>query len=183
MPIPSTKYSKILELHNDLSNNSYIYNQYILTCDISDTIYLDNGNIISDKRYLNNKANYLIHPFSNVVNCINKFNNRKPLYQYKKPDVPAIEGNSDYDISATQKIIQKTVRVQSSLYTDNLACLHISNNKTKRNDVSIKHDSYSRYIGKKKEQHLRSDTNISNSNILYGNKNYKFGIIDCKQNC
>ena len=45
MPIPLTKYSKISALHNDISLNSYIYNTYILTCDISDTQYLDNGTV------------------------------------------------------------------------------------------------------------------------------------------
>ena len=109
MPIPLTKYSKISALHQDLSTNSYIYNQYILTCDISDTQYLDNGTVRSNKSYINNKADYLIHPFSTVTNCVTKFNNEKPIYQYKKPIVPEITGDTDYDISATQKIIQNTV--------------------------------------------------------------------------
>ena len=54
MPIPLTKLNKVLELHKDLSNNSYIYNQYILTCDIDDTQYLDNGTVRSNKTYINN---------------------------------------------------------------------------------------------------------------------------------
>lgn len=33
------------------------------------------------------------------------------------------------------------------------------------------------------KKHLKLDKNISNSKILYVNKNYKFGIINCKQNC
>lgn len=181
MPILNTKYNKISKLHNDLSSNSFVYNNYILTCDLSDTNMED----INNKIYLNSKAEFLMHPFSRVRNCVNKFNNEKESYRYKENKCLNADNlpSSSIDISSTQKIIQKTVRVDSSLYTDNLASLHISNNKTKRNDVSIKHDSYSRYIGKKKEQHLKSDKNISNSIILYGNKNYKFGIINCKQNC
>ena len=54
MPNPLTKYSKVSALHNDISLNSYIYNTYILTCDISDTQYLDNGTVRSNKIYLNN---------------------------------------------------------------------------------------------------------------------------------
>ena len=88
MPIPLTKLNKVLELHKDLSNNSYIYNQYILTCDISDTQYLDNGTVRSNRIYINNRADYLIHPFSTVTNCVTKFNNEKSIYQYKKPIFP-----------------------------------------------------------------------------------------------
>ena len=45
-----------------------------------------------------NKADYLIHPFSTVTNCTTKFNNEKPLYQYKKPDVPAINDETDFEV-------------------------------------------------------------------------------------
>ena len=45
MPIPLTKYSKISALHSDISTNSYIYNTYILTCDISDTIYIEDEKV------------------------------------------------------------------------------------------------------------------------------------------
>ena len=185
MPIPLTKDNSISALHIDLSNNSYLYNQYILTCDISDTLYLDNGIVKNRKIYLNNKADYLIHPFSNINNSVTKYNNQKPLYQYKKPSRPAITGTTDYDISATQKIIQNTVRVPASLYSNNLASLHINSNNlgdlkpwnnasdrlyahgSKLNSttssikqnygVDIKHNSYDRYLGRKKSQNLKSD--------------------------
>tara|TARA_B100000424_G_scaffold266755_2_gene258423 strand:- start:826 stop:1479 length:654 start_codon:yes stop_codon:yes gene_type:complete len=217
MPIPLTKYNKISALHNDISNNSYIYNTYILTCDISDTQYLDNGIQKNKNIYLNNKANYLIHPFSNVTNCTTKFNNEKSLYQYKKPLVPPINGITDYDISATQKIIQKTVRVPSSLYSNNLASLHINSNNLGTNKpwnnasdrvvahgpnsnqnissikqnygVDIKHNSYDRYLGRKKSQHLKSDTEVTIPSpyttwpTYWGNKTYKFSIVNCKKTC
>ena len=185
MPIPLTKYSKISALHQDLSTNSYIYNQYILTCDISDTQYLDNGTVRSNRIYINNRADYLIHPFSTVTNCVTKFNNEKPIYQYKKPIVPEITGDTDYDISATQKIIQNTVRAQGSLYTNNLSSLYINSDNITTNKpwnnasdrlvahgpnentagssikknygVDIKHNSYDRYLGRKKSQNLKSD--------------------------
>tara|TARA_B100000780_G_scaffold65527_1_gene43064 strand:- start:5750 stop:6403 length:654 start_codon:yes stop_codon:yes gene_type:complete len=217
MPIPLTKYNKISALQNDISNNSYIYNQYILTCDLSDTQYLDNGTVRANEIYLNSKANYLIHPFSNVTNCVTKFNTEKTLYQYKKSNVPAITGTTDYDISATQKIIQNTVRVPASLYINNLASLHINSDNigttkpwnnssdrlqahghnlnsatssTKQNyGVDIKHNSYDRYLGRKKSQNLKSDKQGSNPRdntswpTYWGNKTYKFSIVNCKKTC
>ena len=217
MPIPLTKYSKISALHNDIISNSYTYNTYILTCKINDTQYLDNGILKNNKIYLNNKADYLIHPFSNVSNCTTKFNNDKPLYQYKKPNVPPITGDTDYDISATQKIIQNTVRVAASLYSNNLASLHINSNNLGTNKpwnnssdrvephgrnsnsatssskqnygVDIKHNSYDRYLGRKKSQYLKSDKEDSSQDLntglkrYWGNKTYKFSIVNCKKTC
>jgi|TARA_B110000114_G_scaffold171430_1_gene197244 hypothetical protein len=216
MPIPLTKYNKISALHLDLSTNSYIFNQYILTCDISDTLYIDNGTVISNKHYLESKASYLIHPFSNLRNCETKFNTIKDIYKYKKLDVPAINEPTSYDISATQKIIQNTVRVPSSLYSDNLAALHINSNnistlpwnnasdriiahgsKTvatassiKPNyGVDVKHNSYDRYLGRKKSQNLKADkqgsTPLLNAEktTYFGNKTYKFSIVNCKKTC
>lgn len=217
MPIPLTKYNKISALQNDISNNSYLYNQYILTCDISDTQYLDNGTIRSNKIYLNSKANYLIHPFSNITNCETKFNTEKSLYQYKKPNIPAITGSTDYDISATQKIIQNTVRVPASLYLNNLASLHINSDNIETNKpwnnssdrfqahgsnlnsaassmkqnygVDIKHNSYDRYLGRIKSQNLKSDKQGTTPHpyttrpTYWGNKTYKFSIVNCKKTC
>jgi len=217
MPIPLTKYSKISALHQDLSTNSYIYNQYILTCDISDTQYLDNGTVRSNRIYINNRADYLIHPFSTVTNCVTKFNNEKPIYQYKNPIVPEITGDTDYDISATQKIIQNTVRAQGSLYTNNLSSLYINSDNITTNKpwnnasdrlvahgpnentagssikknygVDIKHNSYDRYLGRKKSQNLKSDTQGTTPTpytswpTYWGNKTYKFSIVNCRKTC
>ena len=217
MPIALTKYSKISALHSDISTNSYIYNTYILTCDISDTIYIEDEKVKQNKIYFNNKANYLMHPFSSVRNCTTKFNNKKALYQYKKPSVPSIDSITDFDISATQKIIQKTVRVPSSLYSNNLASLYINSNNLGTNKpwnnssdriqahgqnsnsksssikqnygVDIKHNSYARYLGRKKSQNLKSDKEgskqVANSTwpTYWGNKTYKFSIVNCKQTC
>ena len=217
MPIPLTKYSKVSQLHNDLSTNSYIYNTYILTCDLSDTQYLDNGTVRNNKIYLNSKADYLIHPFSTVTNCTTKFNNEKPIFQYKKPDVSPIVGETDYDISATQKIIQNTVRVPASLYSNNLASLHINSDNLGTNKpwnnasdrvqahgpnvnsasssskqnygVDIKHNSYDRYLGRKKSQNLKSDKQGTTPDsyitwpTYWGNKTYKFSIVNCQKTC
>ena len=209
MPIPLTKYSKLSALHIDLSNNSYQYNQYILTCDVSDTVFLDNGIQRSSRIYLNSKANYLMHGFSNIINCETKFNTVKDLYKYKKANTPAISGNSDYNTSVTQKIIQNTVRVPSSLYSNNLASLYINSDDIQRPwhngsdrkeahgiksnltpssikpnlGVDIKHNSYDRYLGRKKSQHLKSDKETSTVDPMWGNKSYKFSIVNCKKTC
>ena len=211
MPIPLTKYNKPSALHLDLSANSYIYNQFILTCDLSDTLYVDSGNIRTKSSYIDSKASYLIHPFSNVRNCETKFNTEKEIYRYKKSDVPAMTGETSYDISATQRVIQKTVRVPSSLYSDNLAALHINsdnistlpwNNASDRiaahgfktasvatsikpnYGVDVKHNSYDRYLGRKKSQNLKADKEGTTPGARYwGNKTYKFGIVNCKKTC
>jgi hypothetical protein len=213
MPIPLTKYNKPSALHLDLSANSYQFNQYILTCDLSDTVYIDNGTVRKKNAYIESKASYLIHPFSNVTNCETKFNTIKDIYKYKKLDVPAINEPLSYDISATQKIIQNTVRVRSSLYTDNLAALYINSDnisampwhnasdrmvahgsKTAATATSIKpnygvdvkHNSYDRYLGRKKSQYLKADKEGSTPlprTTYWGNKTYKFSIVNCKKTC
>jgi hypothetical protein len=209
MPIPLTKYNKPSALHLDLSANSYKFNQYMLTCDLSDSVLINNG-------YIESKASYLIHPFSNVSNCETKFNTIKDIYKYKKLDVPAINEAISYDISATQKIIQNTVRVPSSLYTDNLAALYINSDnisampwhnasdrmaahgsKTVATEssikpnygVDVKHNSYDRYLGRKKSQNLKADKEGSTPALnggrttYWGNKTYKFSIVNCKKTC
>jgi len=211
MPIPLTKYNKLSALQVDLSGSSYIYNQFILTCDLSDTLYVDTGNVRTKSSYIDSKASYLIHPFSNVRNCQTKFNTEKEIYKYKKSDVPAMTGETSYDISATQRVIQKTVRVPSSLYTDNLAALHINSDNistlpwhnasdrmtahgsetasagTSINPnygVDVKHNSYDRYLGRKKSQNLKADKAGTTPETTYwGNKTYKFGIVNCKKTC
>jgi len=214
MPTPETKYNKPSALQVDLSANSYKFNQFILTCNPKDTIFLDHGIEKNHARYLNSKASYLIHPFSNVSNCQTKFNTQKDIYQYKKMAVPAINGVTSHDISSNQKIIQNTVRVPSSLYTDNLGALHINSDNistvpwnnasdriapggskpglkltsTKPNyGVDIKHNSYHRYLGRKKSQNLKADKEgvgiIIGETRYSGNKTYKFGIMNCKKTC
>ena len=218
MPIALTKYNKISNLHNDLSNNSYVYNKYIITCKEEDTYYVDsNDNMIDNKIYTNNKANYLIHRFSHVKNCNTKFNNEDPMYKYKKPLVPRITDKSSINEKSIQKIIQNTVRVASSLYSNNLASLHINSdnigsNKPWNNSsdrvlahgkklnsklssikenygVDIKHNSYDRYLGRKKSQYLKEEPKVvsinNNTNWpkLWGNKSYKLSIVNCKKTC
>ena len=48
--------------------------------------------------------------------------------------------------------------------------------------VDIKHNSYSRYLGKKVANSLTSD-NSPASEPKYGNKTQKYGLINCKINC
>tara|TARA_Y100000389_G_scaffold204968_1_gene261377 strand:- start:2076 stop:2417 length:342 start_codon:yes stop_codon:yes gene_type:complete len=76
--------------------------------------------------------------------------------------------NSD---ESTQKIIWKQVRVPSSLYTMNLKS-QIASNDIKSNIT--KHDSYDRYLAKKKYGHLRENSNSVSP--IQGNKTKKYGI-------
>ena len=121
MPIPLTKYSKISALHQDLSTNSYIYNQYILTCDISDTQYLDNGTVRSNRMYINSRADYLIHPFSSVTNCVTKFNNEKPLELYEKAysQIPNLEYRSLSSTVSDKELLQASQKYLQGLSRNN----------------------------------------------------------------
>jgi hypothetical protein len=108
---------------------------------------------------------------------------------------------------ATQKIIQNQRRVTSSLYSMNLGSLYIGNdlsnnlnrNKFNASDratphgikhpisntslkanygVDIKHNSYNRYLGRKKSCYLKTENRSSTPPIPEkGNKNIKFGLI------
>ena len=121
-----------------------------------------------------------------------------------------ISNTSSHSLEHTQRLIQNQARVQSSLYTYNLSSLSINNefDKTKerwdnRSDrkqkhgqesqnnssikanhgVDIKHNSYHRYLGKKTGNYLLQENKSSNLKPKYGNKTYKFGLIQCKSNC
>ena len=56
-----------------------------------------------------------------------------------------------------------------------------SNNKNK--GVDVKHNSYDRYLARKKSQYLKSETYSSSVKPLFGNKTMKFGLINCVSNC
>tara|TARA_B110001450_G_scaffold153527_2_gene143267 strand:- start:12358 stop:12897 length:540 start_codon:yes stop_codon:yes gene_type:complete len=175
----------VTQLQEELSYN------YVTTCDLSDSL---------QKIYLTNKAAHLIHPYSKCSNLITQFNNDKLLFRYKKP----AQFHSCTDISSstpsiqTQKIIQNQVRVHASLYTMNLASLYInSNNLHNKNTawnnssdrkaqhkkgVDIKHNSYDRYLGRLKSQHLKTQNENTNTPVM-GNKTRKFGLINCAKTC
>lgn len=228
MPIPKTRLNQILKLQHDICNNSFldsaIGKNHILTCDISDAVIMDNGVLKYDKVYLNSKANYLIHPYSKIGNCVTKFNNEKKDFQYKQP-IRCNNCNTSTSSIATeeeyvQKIIQNQVRQQSSLRTTNLAALYTNSNNLKtanntepRNKfnssdrqtphglkiqhkssikpnygIDIKHNSYDRYLAKKKSQYLKQDASKTippppNPNsawpTYWGNKTMKYGIKNC----
>ena len=182
MPIPLTKFNKYTQLHIDLSNNSRLYNNYIYTCDISDTLVytydaFDGFQPFDRRRYLNSRAEYLMHPFSICSNSVNKFNNEKPIYKQKSlldSRCYTTDADTCIDNVSNQKIIQNQVRVPSNLYTMNIATLTAANDT---NTTIQKHDSYQRYLARKKGNNLKTDTNIVNP--IKGNKDRKYGIGQC----
>ena len=187
MPIPYTKYNYNTVLKNDLSQN------YIIACH-------DPSNAVPNI-YLTNKASYLIHPFSKVSNCVTKFDtSNNKLFQYKAPARVPINNATSLTEIPTQKIIQNQVRTKSSLYTNTLGSLYINsnnlhtNNKSwhnasdrkekHKNGVDIKHNSYARYLGKKKSQYLKTEPESTPQIIpSMGNKTRKFGLINCEKTC
>ena len=193
----------ITKLHEELSGKSFLYNNnHIFTCDISDAITVENGVIKANKIYLNSKADFLIHPYSKCSNSITKFNNDKPLY--KQNPAPRIPNNSttSHNETQTQKIIQNQVRAPASLYTMNLGSLHINSNnlhpsttnkawhnasdrlESHNKGVDIKHNSYARYLGKKKSQYLKTQpVQTPAPKPLWGNKTRNFGLINCTKTC
>ena len=195
MPYTNAKYNYITQLQNDLSENCVSKN-FLISC----------SNETFEKYYLTNKASYLIHPFSKVSNNMTKFSqNQKPIFKYKKPSRVPIDLSSSLFPTYTQKNIQNQVKVPSSSYTMNLASLSVSKEITNNNNVwnnssdrvydyknskkdnkgvDLKHNSYDRYLNKKKANYLKTEKE-SNSNIkpLYGNKTIAYSIINCEKNC
>ncbi len=99
-----------------------------------------------------------------------------------------------------QKLIQKVVRVSSSEYAMNLSSNTVFNSSAvnsmadrvgttgtasqiAKKGVSVKHDSYARYLAKKKGQTVLKAENPNNTRptAKQGGKNYKFAIVsNCK---
>jgi len=214
MPVNNTKYNYVNKLQIELSNNSYINvgSRHILTCDPSD-VYLNDVTYDPYKVYLGSKASHLIHPFSQVSNCQKSigelsgnqliYDNSNVLFTIKIPKSVHIDPSN---IIQRQKQMQNVVRGPSSLYTMNLASLHVNSNdisgsnvargkynasdrlrpngKGKNIGVDIKHNSYDRYLARKKSQYLKTEQ--TNSFVAkYGNKTMKFSLVNssrCK-NC
>lgn len=203
MPVNNTKYNYVNKLQIELSNNSYTNpgSRHILTCLSGDT-YLNDDPY---KVYLGSKASHLIHPFSKVSNCQKSigelsgnqlvYDNSNSLFTIKIPKSIFIDPSN---ILQRQKQMQNVVRVPSSLYTMNLASLHVNSNnisgpdvargkynasdrlkphgKGKNIGVDIKHNSYDRYLARKKSQYLKTEQS-NNFVPKYGNKTMKFGLV------
>ena len=171
---------------------------HIYTLDTSDNINYDNTIL---KQYLNSKANYLIQPYNRCQLKVSKFNNEKPLYKQistLKRRNQDLSSTTSIDVSLNQRTIQRQNRVQSSLYTMNLAALSSTNieneyahnqsdRKYQENNkvgVDIKHNSYDRYLAKKKSGYLTSKIPETKPHYsqLTGNKYYKLGLL-ANKNC
>jgi hypothetical protein len=208
MPIPDTKYNfSFSKLKRDLCNNSFIYSYHILTCDISDTL-IRNSSSQPNNIYLTSKAAFLIHPFSNVSNCNTQFSsNNNVAFKYKKPLTSLNEGPTSHNTIQIQKEIQDQLHTSSSNYTQVLSSLAVSQDitnaqkkawhnasdrsvkKTGSNyGVDIKHNSYDRYLAKKKSTTLKTQNNQNSQVIpLQGNKTKYYSLTtqynNCKSNC
>lgn len=208
MPIPDTKYNySFSKLKRDLCNNSFVHSYHILTCDISDTL-IRNSSSQPNNIYLTSKAAFLIHPFSNVSNCNTQFSsNNNDAFKYKKPLTSLNEGSTSHNTIQIQKEIQDQLHTSSSNYTQVLSSLTVSQDinkaqkkawhnasdrsvkKTGSNyGVDIKHNSYDRYLAKKKSTTLKTQ-NSQNSQVipLQGNKTKYYSLTtqynNCKSNC
>lgn len=199
MPIPNTIYNTTTQLEEDLSYN------YIISCNANDS---------NQKLYLTTKAAYIMHPYSKCRNLVTKFNNEKEIYKYKPAFkcFTCLNQTSSHNEEQTQKIIQNQVRTSGSVYTMNLKSLYINsddlsvtkpwNNASDRRvahgisgpttntsirqnyGVDIKHNSYDRYLGRKKSQYLKTEPISTPVNVpKMGNKTRKFGLINCTKIC
>jgi hypothetical protein len=204
MPIPDTKYnSNSSKIKPDLSNNYFVKNNHIVTCDISDTL-VRNSSSQPNNIYLESKAAFLIHPFSNVSKCNTQFSSNNNLaFKYKKPLTSPIDNLTSHNTIQIQKEIQDQLHTSSSNYTQVLGSLAVSeaiNNshtkawhnasdrtqkKTGSNyGVDIKHNSYDRYLAKKKSTTLKTQNNQTSHPIpLQGNKTKYYSLITQNNNC
>ena len=230
MPIPDTKYNynplyNYNRLKTDVCNNSFVYTNHILTCDLSDTLIF-NDTSRPNKVYLNSKASFLIHPFSKVSNCTTQFSsNNNFAFKYKKPASCPIDASSSINTIQTQKAIQKQIHTSSSNYTQVINSLTVAkdiannnNNKAWHNasdrsqshgltkslannlntsqkinsGLDIKHNSYDRYLAKKKATNLKTQNNTTQINPInlntgypnfWGNKTKYYSITTKNSNC
>ena len=131
MPIlDTTFYNYNTKLKAKLRAN-LLYSNNILTCDTSNDVIT-----IPNKIYLNSKAAFLIHPFSQVSNCDTPFSNTNSNFKYKKPVVCPIDASSSHNIIQIQKEIQNQLHTASSNYTQVISSLNVSqdiNNSSYKN--------------------------------------------------
>lgn len=201
MPIPDTKYnSNSSKIKPDVSNNYFVKNNHIVTCDISDTLVRNNSSQTSNI-YLESKAAFLIHPFSNVSKCNTQFSSNNNLaFQYKKPLTSPIDDLTSHNAIQIQKAIQDQLHTSAANYTQALGSLAVSqainkshtkawHNASDRTEkktganygVDIKHNSYDRYLAKKKSTTLK--TQSSEQIPLQGNKTKYYSLITQNSNC
>ena len=209
MPIlDTTFYSYNTKLKTKLRAN-LLYSNNIITCDTSNDILT-----IPNKIYLNSKAAFLIHPVSQVSNCDTPFSNTNSNFKYKKPIVSPIDASSSHNIIQIQKEIQNQLHTSSSNYTEVISSLNISkdinnssskkpwhnasdraqphgqistnvNTSQKENrGLDIKHNSYSRYLAKKKSGTLKTQKTQTIEPIpLKGNKTKYYSLTTQNTNC
>ena len=209
MPIlDTTFYNYNTKLKTKLRAN-LLYSNNIITCDTSNDILT-----IPNKIYLNSKAAFLIHPLSQVSNCDTPFSNTNSNFKYKKPIVSPIDASSSHNIIQIQKEIQNQLHTSSSNYTEVISSLNISkdinnssskkpwhnasdraqphgqistnvNTSQKENrGLDIKHNSYSRYLAKKKSGTLKTQKTQTIEPIpLKGNKTKYYSLTTQNTNC
>jgi hypothetical protein len=210
MPIlDTTFYNYNTKLKTAISSRSFVYNNHILTCDISDTI--------QNKIYLNSKAAFLIHPFSQVSNCDTQFDPSNSNFKYKKPARNfniCGESITSHNTIQIQKEIQNQLHSSSSNYTQVISSLNVSkdiNNSTNKKPwhnasdraqahgeistnvktsqkenkgIDIKHNSYARYLAKKKSGTLKTQNIQTNQPLpLKGNKTKYYSLTTQNNNC
>ena len=201
MPIPDTKYNlSFSKLKRDICNNSFVYSNHILTCDISDTL-LRNSSSQPNNTYLTTKSAFLIHPFSNVSKCNTQFSSTNNVaFKYKKPLTSPIDELTSHNTIQIQKEIQDQLHTSCSNYTQVVSSLavsqainksntkawHNASDRTQKKEganygVDIKHNSYDRYLAKKKSTTLK--TQNSQSIPLQGNKTKYYSLITQNNNC
>ena len=209
MPIlDTTFYNYNTKLKTKLRAN-LLYSNNIITCDTSNDILT-----IPNKIYLNSKAAFLIHPFSQVSNCDTPFSNTNSNFKYKKPIVSPIDASSSHNIIQIQKEIQNQLHTASSNYTQVISSLNVSqdinnssykkpwhnasdraqahgqisiNVKTSQKEnkgLDIKHNSYDRYLAKKKSTTLKTQkTQTIQPLPLKGNKTKYYSLTTQNSNC
>ena len=209
MPIlDTTFYNYNTKLKTKLRAN-LLYSNNIITCDTSNDMLT-----IPNKIYLNSKAAFLIHPFSQVSNCDTPFSNTNSNFKYKKPIVSPIDASSSHNIIQIQKEIQNQLHTASSNYTQVISSLNVSqdiNNSSykkpwhnasdraqahgqlstnvvtsqrENKGLDIKHNSYDRYLAKKKSGTLKTQKTESIQPFpLSGNKTKYYSLTTQNTNC
>ena len=209
MPILDTTFYNYNTKLKTTLRNSLLYNSHMLTCDTS-----KNAIVIPNKIYLNSKASFLIHPFSQVANCDTPFSNTNSNFKYKKPIACPIDASSSHNIIQIQKEIQNQLHTSCSNYTQVISSLNIAqdinnsiskkpwhnasdrtqahgqisiNVKTSQKEnkgVDIKHNSYERYLARKKSTTLKTQNTQSIQPLpLRGNKTKYYSLTTQTNNC
>ena len=209
MPILDTTFYNYNTKLKTTLRDSLLYNSHMLTCDTS-----KNAIVIPNKIYLNSKASFLIHPFSQVANCDTPFSNTNSNFKYKKPIACPIDASSSHNIIQIQKEIQNQLHTSCSNYTQVIGSLNIAqdinnsiskkpwhnasdrtqahgqisiNVKTSQKEnkgVDIKHNSYERYLARKKSTTLKTQNTQSIQPLpLRGNKTKYYSLTTQTNNC